>query len=113
MNKHLVESTMRSIKFYQSEIEKMKEAIEVTKSVIKDRLKDLEPILPYKKDDILFKENRIIKLIDNGEIELNENDENGFVIKYKFLRQSSASGFHVEDYHRMGLSNWLKWKKLN
>lgn len=91
----------------------MKEAIEVTKSVIKDRIKDLEPILPYKKDDILFKENRIIKLIDDGEFVLSDSHDDGFVIKYKYLKQDARDGFRSEDYDCIGLSSWLEWKKLN
>ena len=112
MNKHVLETRIKSIRHYKSEIERLREAIKVNESVIADIENSLLEFSSFKEGDILFKGEKIIKVtkIDKA---ISDSSEEGFKIRIEYRMQSREYGFGNSSYDTLHLSEWNKWKKIN
>lgn len=112
MNKHLLETRLRSIKHYKEEIQRLENAIKVNKETIDDIEKSLVEFFPFKSGDIIYrqKSNRMFKIAsvkyaqvsgDSFSIVANVHYQDS---RYGFLNSTSTECYTIDI--------WNEFKKI-
>ena len=112
MNKHLLETRIKSIKHYQSEIQRLQEAIKVNKETIDEIEKSLTEFFPFKKGDIIYnnRDNRMHKIASVREARIRENN---FDIIAEVHYQDDRYGFQNSTTTACySLDKWNEFKKI-
>ncbi len=113
MNKHLLETKLKSIAHYKFEIEKLEKAVKVNESVLHEVTQSLVEFFPFKVDDVIFRRDKMIKIVEIEHVYLSD-DEDLFEIKVKYNPQSNGYGFSGQiNYDRYPLRVWQEFKKIN
>lgn len=111
MNKHILETKLKSIKHYRDEIKRLQGAIEVNKSVLKDCEESLTEFFPFKKGDVIYGENRMYQI---EEIKSSRSSESGDVyILVEVKKQSEQYGFNRTDTVNLTLDRWKTYKVID
>lgn len=112
MNKHLLETRIKSIKHYQSEIQRLQEAIKVNKETIYEIEKSLTEFFPFKKGDIIYRnsDKRMFKIVSVREASIRENNFDIIVEvhyqdgRYGFLNSTTTVSYTLDQ--------WNEFKKI-
>lgn len=112
MNKHLLETKLRSIQHYLSEIEKLRKAIEVNEEVIKEIENSLAEFFPFSSGDIIFSETRK-RMYVMAKIKNIVARNQGVFVTLEVFTQVNGSGFsnHLSSPVD-SLEEWNKFKKI-
>lgn len=99
MNKHLLETRLKSIAHYNSEIVRQKGALSVTESTLNDVVKSCLEFFPFEHGDILLKDKRLYRVTIADEYTLNVIERNNSL---------SFKVFLFEPDQRDGRQDWRK-----
>lgn len=117
MNKHLFETKLKSIEHYNSEEEKLKEALKITCSVRNELVQSLLEFFPFSEGDILFNGGRVITILKINHVnyypkrddisfnlDISAPSRNGYLSGSNEVKNSSES---------MRIGEFAQWKKIN
>lgn len=112
MNKHLLETRLRSIKHYREEIQRLENAIKVNRETINEIEKSLVEFFPFKSGDIIYrqKSNRMLKVSSVKYAQVS-GDSFSMVVsvhyqdsRYGFLNSTSTESYTIDI--------WNEFKKI-
>lgn len=112
MNKHLLETRLKSIKHYKEEINRLHAAILVNKETINEIEKTLVEFFPFESGDIIYR-NRDKRMLKIASVKHAQVIDNSFSIvaevhyqddKYGFMSGKSNDGYTLEQ--------WNEFKKI-
>lgn len=112
MNKHLLETRLKSIKHYKEEIDRLNAAILVNKETIDEIEKTLVEFFPFEAGDIVYRDSdkRMYKISSVKHAQVKEAD---FSIVAEVHFQDSRYGF-INSTSNLGhtLEQWNQFKKI-
>ena len=111
-NKHLLETKLKSVHHYASEIKRLQDAISVNEEVRSEILDSIKEFFPFDVDDILFKSDKIIKILNVNEVRICQRHE-GVEFHVEYLLQDKSYGFSMKSHSRYTITEWNEWKKIN
>lgn len=114
MNKHLLETRVRSLKHYNSELQKLSNTKKVVEEVKRELLQSFAEFLPFQEGDLLINGDQIIKLGALKHINEDDADEQGFHFYMELFLPAQYGGFQVSpNTQSFTLKEFSEFKKIN
>lgn len=110
MNKHLLETRLRSIKHYKEELNKLNEALKITEQTREDLLKSLEEFFPWYPGDVLMRSETVFKLVKLNDVR--EYGDINFSVTMRYA-DGEHGGYGKEKNACFSMEDIFEWKKLN